>query len=415
MGTDGKQATLTRPVRPSSGLALLGPAFVAAVAYVDPGNVATNVTAGARYGYTLAWVVVSANLMAVLVQYLSAKLGVVTERSLAAHLATRLSRSGRLAFWVQAEAVAIATDLAEVVGGALALNLLFGLPLVLGAVITAAVAVLVLRAGDRHGQVRLERVVMAFLLVVAVGFLAGLVVDAPSGAALAAGLEPSFDGADSVLLASGIVGATVMPHAIYLHSGLTTRRHAEARLRSSTSALLRATRTDVVLALLMAGVLNLALLVVAATSLAGRPGTDTLDGAHAAIDERLGPVVAVLFAVALLASGLASTAVGSAAGAELMGSLLGRRIPLLARRVATLVPAVVVLAAGADPTRTLVVSQVVLSLGIPFALVPLVWLTARASVMGAHRNRPVTTVCAVGVAGVVVALNLGLLGLTVVG
>ena len=367
-------------------LVLLGPAFVAAVAYVDPGNVATNVTAGARFGYTLVWVVVLANAMAVLVQYLSAKLGMVTGASLATHVGRRLRRGPRLAYWLQAEAIAIATDLAEVVGGAIALNLLFDLPLLLGAVITATISILILRIGDVRGQSALERVIVMFLMLIAVGFLAGLFVNPPEPGALVGGLIPRFDGADSVLLASGIIGATVMPHVIYLHSSLTVTRLGDRGKNVSLRDLLSATRVDVVLALLLAGLLNLTLLVVAAAGLQGLPGTDTLNGAHAVVSSELGAGVALLFAVALLGSGLASTSVGSAAGAEVMQGLLGLRIPMIARRIITVIPALVVLALGAEPSGALVVSQVLLSLGIPFALIPLVRLTSKPEVMGEHVN-----------------------------
>ena len=403
---------LVRPRVPR--FALLGPAFIAAVAYVDPGNVATNVTAGAQFGYTLVWVVVLANVMAVLVQYLSAKLGMITGRSLAQQLGERLPRRARIAYWLQAEAIAIATDLAEVVGGAIALYLLFDLPLPLGAVITAVVAVLVLRIGDRRGQHVLERVIVGFLALIAVGFLAGLVVAPPSPGPLAEGLIPSFEGSESVLLASGIIGATVMPHVIYLHSSLTRDRLGRRGEDLSVRQLLSATRTDVVLALVVAGLLNLSLLVVAGSALFGLPGTESLEGVHAVVTSELGAGVALLFAVSLLGSGLASTSVGSAAGAEVMDGLLGIRVPLLVRRVVTLIPALVVLLAGADPTRALVVSQVVLSMGIPFALIPLLVLTARRSVMGEHVNRVGTTVAACGVATIVVGLNLVLLWLTFV-
>ena len=393
-------------------LALLGPAFVAAVAYVDPGNVATNVTAGARFGYTLVWVVVMANAMAVLVQYLSAKLGMVTGASLATHVGRRLRRGPRLAYWLQAEAVAIATDLAEVVGGAIALNLLFDLPLLVGALITATISILILRIGDVRGQSALERVIVMFLMLIAVGFLAGLFVNPPEPGALAGGLIPRFDGPDSVLLASGIIGATVMPHVIYLHSSLTVTRLGDRGRNVSLRDLLSATRVDVVLALLLAGLLNLSLLVVAAAGLQGLPGTDTLNGAHAVVSSELGAGVALLFAVALLGSGLASTSVGSAAGAEVMQGLLGLRIPMILRRIITVIPALVVLALGAEPSGALVVSQVLLSLGIPFALIPLVRLTSDREVMGDHVNPRVLTVGAWVVASIVVALNLALLGLT---
>lgn len=393
-------------------IGLLGPAFIAAVAYVDPGNVATNVTAGAKFGYTLVWVVVMANVMAVLVQYLSAKLGMVTGQSLAGHMGEKLPRGPRIAYWLQAEAIAIATDLAEVVGGAIALYLLFDLPLVAGAIITAAVAMVILKIGDLRGQSTLERVIMAFLVMIAVGFMAGLFIDPPAVGPLSEGLIPTFEGAESVLLASGIIGATVMPHVIYLHSSLTTSRLGSRGEGKSMRELLAATRTDVVLALILAGLLNLSLLVVAATSLDGLPGTDTLQGVHAVVTSELGAGVALLFAVALLGSGLASTSVGSAAGAEVMQGLLGVRLPVLVRRVVTLVPALVLLALGAEPSRALVVSQVVLSIGIPFALIPLVVLTARRSVMGDHVNKRGTTVAACVVAAIVIALNVSLLWLT---
>ena len=393
-------------------MSLLGPAFVAAVAYVDPGNVATNVTAGARFGYTLVWVVVLANAMAVLVQYLSAKLGMVTGGSLATHVGRRLSRGPRLAYWLQAEAVAIATDLAEVVGGAIALNLLFDLPLLLGAVITATISILILRIGDVRGQSTLERVIVMFLMLIAVGFLAGLFVNPPDPGLLAGGLVPAFEGSDSVLLASGIIGATVMPHVIYLHSSLTVTRLGDRGKNVSLRDLLSATRADVVLALLLAGLLNLSLLVVAAAGLQGLPGTDTLNGAHAVVSSELGAGVALLFAVSLLGSGLASTSVGSAAGAEVMHGLLGVRIPMITRRIITVIPALVVLALGAEPSGALVVSQVLLSLGIPFALIPLVRLTSSPAVMGEHVNPRGLTAAAWVVASIVVALNLALLGLT---
>jgi manganese transport protein len=406
-------AMLTSVRRPRLGL--LGPAFVAAVAYVDPGNVATNVTAGSRFGYTLVWVVVMANVMAVLVQYLSAKLGMVTGKSLATHVGERLRRGPRIAFWLQAESIAVATDLAEVVGGAIALNLLFDLPLVAGAIVTAAVAMLVLRIGDVRGQSALERVIMGFLALIAVGFMAGLFIDPPAAGPLAQGLVPSFEGSESVLLASGIIGATVMPHVIYLHSSLTTARLGARGDGHSVRELLSATRIDVVLALVLAGVLNLSLLVVAATSLDGFSDTDTLEGVHRVVTSELGAGVALLFAVALLGSGLASTSVGSAAGAEVMHGLLGIRLPVLLRRVVTLVPALVVLALGAEPSRALVVSQVILSIGIPFALVPLMVLTARRDVMGEHVNTRATTAAAGVVTAIVIALNVSLLWLTFAG
>lgn len=392
---------------------LLGPAFIAAVAYVDPGNVATNVTAGSRFGYTLVWVVVMANLMAMLVQYLSAKLGMVTGKSLTTHLGEMMPTVPRVAYWLQAEAIAMATDVAEIVGGAIALNLLFDLPLVLGAVITAVISMIVLRIGDARGQSALERIIMGFLALIAVGFTAGLFINVPDGADLAGGLVPMFKGSDSVLLASGIIGATVMPHVIYLHSSLTVDKLGVRGEHLSVRELLSATKVDVVLALILAGILNLSLLVVAAANLEGLPGTDTLNGVHDVVTSELGAGVALLFAVSLLGSGLASTSVGCAAGAEVMKGLLRRQVPLLARRTVTVIPALVILALGAEPSHVLIASQVMLSIGVPFALVPLVWLTSRHSVMGVHTSRLFVTVAASVVAIIIIALNFVLLGLTI--
>lgn len=400
--------------------ALLGPAFVAAIAYVDPGNVATNTSAGARYGYLLLWVVVVANLMACLVQFLSAKLGLVTGRSLPEAMRERLDAHGRagtiarVGFWGQAEVVAMATDLAEVLGGAIALNLLFDLPLLVGGLITGVVSTVLLLIQDRRGQRRFEQVVTAMLVVLAVGFVAGLFVAPPDPAGLAAGLVPRFAGTDSVLLAAGVLGATVMPHAVYLHSALARDRHGSPAAGAERRSLLNVTKVDVVLALLVAGAVNAAMMMLGATALGGGD-TDTLQGVHATLDVVVGPVVATMFAVGLLLSGLASTSVGCYAGSVIMGGLLRTRVPLLVRRVVTLVPAVALLATGADPTLALILSQVVLSFGIPFAVVPLVWLTARRTVMGDDANHPVTTTVAAVVAAGIVVLNAVLVVLTVTG
>ena len=404
---------------------LLGPAFVAAIAYVDPGNVAANLTAGARYGYLLVWVLVAANAMAVLVQYLSAKLGVVTGRSLPEVLGASLRRPARLAYWAQAEVVAAATDLAEVIGGAIALHLLFGVPLLVGGIITGVVSLLVLSIQQRRGQRAFEAVVTSLLLVLTVGFCAGLFFAPPDGGAVLGGLVPRLEGTGSLLLAASMLGATVMPHAIYLHSALARdRRRHDAAVRerqgvgltgASTRRLLAATRWDVVCALVLAGGVNIAMLLVAAANLPGRSGTDTIEGAHAAIGSTLGAGVALLFAIGLLASGLASSSVGAYAGAEIMAGLLRVRFPLLGRRLVTLLPAVLLLATGVSPTWLLVISQVVLSFGIPFAAVPLVVLTRRESLLGTHRNALVTQVVAWVFAGVIVVLNVALLSLTLAG
>lgn len=398
---------------PARLLLLLGPAFVAAIAYVDPGNVAANLTAGARYGYLLVWVLVAANAIAVFVQYQSAKLGIVTGRSLPELLGERLGTTSRRAYWVQAELVAAATDIAEVIGGAIALNLLFGLPLPLGGLIVGVVAIGILAIQSRRGQRPFEAVTLGLLAVIAVGFLAGLFVSPVNWTEAAAGLVPRFDGAPTVLLAAGMLGATVMPHAIYLHSALARDRHGAGggRIR----ILLKATRLDVLLALVLAGAVNIAMLLVAAASLRGVAGTDTIAGAHAAISAALGPAVGVVFAIGLLASGLASTSVGSYAGATIMGGLLRLRVPLLTRRIVTVVPAVVILALGVDPTWALVLSQVFLSLGIPFAMIPLLRLTGSRAVMGEHADRLWVRIAGGAVAGLVVLLNLALVALTVAG
>jgi manganese transport protein len=395
-------------------MALFGPAFVAAIAYVDPGNVATNVTAGAVYGYLLVWVVVLANTMACLVQYLSAKFGLATGATLPESLRDRLANRGRLAYWLQAEVVAMATDLAEVLGGAIALNILFDLPLLLGGVITAVVSTAMLLVQDRRGQRAFERVITTLLVIIAVGFFAGLFVEPPPVGAVIGGLVPAFDGAGSVLLAAGMLGATVMPHAVYLHSALARDRHGRPS-PTQLPKVLRATRFDVGAAMLLAGAVNLAMLLVAATSLGGSADELSLQAAHDAVGQSLGGVVAAMFAIGLLASGLASTSVGCYAGAVVMAGLLRRSIPLLLRRVITMVPAVVILALGVDPTLALVISQVVLSFGLPFVLIPLVLLTRSRAVMGPAANHPVTTVVAVVVVALVIALNLTLIWLTLTG
>jgi manganese transport protein len=396
------------------GWYLLGPAFVAAIAYVDPGNVAANVSAGARFGFLLVWVIMLANGMAGLVQYLSAKLGLVTGRSLPEALGDRMPGRSRLAFWAQAELVAMATDLAEVVGGSLALRLLFGLPLLVGGVITGIVSLLLLLVQDRRGQRMFERVITGLLLIIAIGFLTSLFVNPPPIEDIAGGVVPRFHGAESVLLATAILGATVMPHAVYLHSGLARDRHGHPHGRRR-ALLLRVTKWDVVLAMVVAGAVNLAMLLVAATNLHGRDNTDTIEGAHAAVRDTLGPTVALFFAIGLLASGLASTSVGAYAGAMIMDGLLHRSIPLLLRRLITLVPALAILASGLDPTRALVLSQVVLSFGIPFALIPLVRLTSDRAVMGSDRNHLVTTMLGWVVAGLITLLNIELVYLTATG
>jgi manganese transport protein len=398
-----------------TGWYLLGPAFVAAIAYVDPGNVAANVTAGAQFGFSLLWVIVIANVMAALVQYLSAKLGLVTGRSLPEAIGVQLSRPARLAFWAQAEIVAMATDVAEVIGGAIALNLLFHLPLLLGGTITGMVSLLLLRIQDRRGQQLFERVITGLLLLIAIGFTASFFVATPPPGAVIGGLVPQFRGKESVLLAAAILGATVMPHAVYLHSGLARDRHGHPDPGPHRRRLLRVTRLDVGLAMVVAGGVNAAMLLVAALNMKGRGGVGSIEAAYTAVHDTVSPMIAVFFAIGLLVSGLASASVGAYAGAMIMQGLVHRSIPMLVRRLVTLAPALLILALGFNPTRTLVLSQVVLSFGIPFALLPLVRLTSDRALMGIDANHRVTT--AVGwVIGVMISLlNAVLIILTVSG
>ena len=397
-----------------STVALLGPAFVAAIAYVDPGNVAANLTAGAEYGYLLVWVLVAANLIAVLVQYLSSKLGLVSGKSLPSLLGDRLSRRSRLAYWSQAEIVAIATDLAEVIGGAIALKILFDLPLLLGGIIVGVVSLFLLSIQSTRGQRPFETVIIALLAIIAIGFLAGLVVGDVNWGQAAGGIVPRLEGTNSVVLAASMLGATVMPHAIYLHSALSVDRHGSAS-RASIPRLLRASRWDVVLSLVIAGSVNIAMLLLAAASLRGQDGTDTIEGAHSVVTANLCEVVGLFFGIGLLASGLASSAVGSYAGASIMQGLLRLDVPIVWQRAVTMIPALIVLAIGADPTWSLVLSQVVLSLGIPFAMIPLVRLTMDRSVMGRYANSRGITIAAIAASGLIIVLNVVLLVLLALG
>ncbi|MFD7846400.1 Nramp family divalent metal transporter [Nocardia sp. NPDC059764] len=415
MSTSVADKSSTPFQRARSASVLLGPAFVAAIAYVDPGNVASNISAGAQYGYLLVWVVVMANIMAGLVQFLSAKLGLVTGRSLPEVVRAKAGRWVRLSYWAQAETVAVATDLAEVVGGAIALNLLFGLPLMVGGIITGFVSMILLLIQNHRGQRPFERVITGLLGIIAIGFLASVVISPPSASGTVGGLVPRFADSGSVLLAAAMIGATVMPHVVYLHSGMARDRHGHPEVGAARNRLLRITRYDVALAMLLAGTVNLAMLLMAAKTLRGREGVDTIEGAHAAVQDVLGPVAGLLLAVGLLASGLASTSVGAYAGAMIMQGLLHRHVPLVVRRVITLIPALVVLAVGIDPTRALIISQVVLSFGIPFALIPLVRFTSDPELMGENVNHRVTTGLAWLVAAVITTLNVVLIYLTATG
>jgi manganese transport protein len=379
---------------------------VAAVAYVDPGNFATNVSAGAKYGFLLVWVVLAANLMAMLVQYLSAKVGVATGKNLPELCREHFPRAVSWGLWAQAEVIAISTDLAEFVGAAIALNLLFGVPPFVAGLMTAVVAFGVLALQTR-GYRKFEVAIAALLGIVLLGFIYDLLQVHVDAGAFASGFIPGFSGTDSILLAVGILGATVMPHVVYLHSALTQNR-VKAEDDDERRELMRFQKLDVVIALTVAGIINMTMLVVAAGLFHsnGRTGVDSLEGAHSELGTLVGGGAALAFAVALLASGLSSSSVGTYAGQVVMQGFINRRIPLFLRRAITMAPALIVLALGLDPTKTLVISQVVLSFGIPFALVPMILLTSRKRVMGALVNQRQTTVLASFVAFVIIALNL---------
>jgi manganese transport protein len=395
-------------------LGLLGPAFVAAVAYIDPGNFATNFTAGAKVGYALVWVVVVANAMAMLVQYQSAKLGVVTGLDLPEVCREHFPRSVSRSLWVQAELVAMATDLAEFVGAAIGLNLIFGVPLFPAGLLTAVVAFIIL-ALEQRGHRRFELAIVALLAIVLLGFIYDLAVVGASPGGIAGGLKPTFPDSNAVLIAAGIVGATVMPHVVYLHSALTKNR-LPTRDDGERRTLLRFQRIDVLIALGLAGLINLAMMFVAASLFhtAGDSATvDSLQGAHAELGRLAGGAAALAFAVALLASGLSSSSVGTYAGQVVMQGFIRRRIPLFARRALTMLPSLLVLGVGLPATESLVASQVLLSFGIPFSLIPLALVTARRDIMGVYANRPTTTVAMWTIAATISGLNVFLVVRTV--
>jgi len=394
----------------------LGPAFIACVAYIDPGNFATNMAGGARFGYQLLWVIVAANLMAMLIQSMSAKLGIATGKNLPEVCRDRFPRPVSFGLWIQAEVIAMATDLAEFLGAALGLNLLFGIPLFLAGVITGVVAFGIL-ALQARGFRRLEAVIAGLVGMIVLSFATQVFLAKPHAADVASGLKPTFSGRESVLLAVGILGATVMPHVIYLHSALTQHRLVgatdEARRR-----IFRFELVDVVVAMGIAGAINAAMLVTAAAVFHTRGLLDigaNLGEAYDGLGVHLGSHANILFGIGLLASGLSSSSVGTLSGQVVMQGFIERQIPLFLRRSVTMIPALFVLAIGVDPSRSLVISQVVLSFGIPFALVPLVLFCADRELMGALVNRRATSVLAVVVAAVIVTLNVFLLGQTITG
>ncbi len=391
-------------------LPFLGPAFIASVAYIDPGNYATNIQGGAQFGYTLLWVIVASNLMAMLLQTLSAKLGIATGKNLAEQCRANFSRPVVWAMWVLMELVAMATDLAEFLGAALGFNLLFGIPLWLAGFLTAVTTFLILGL-EKRGFRPLEAVITALVGIVAVSYLLETVMDKPAWQdVLYHSVVPQFSGSESVLLATGILGATVMPHAIFLHSALTQRR-VDAHQPDQLRRLFHFEVIDVGLAMGLASLINAAMLIMAASTFhqQGLQDVGTIEEAYRTLQPLLGSAASGIFAVSLLASGLSSSSVGTMAGQVIMQGFLDWHIPPWVRRLVTMVPSLVVIAIGLDPTRTLVISQVVLSFGLPFAIIPLIMFTQRRDIMGVLVNRRITTLLSSLIAAIIIALNVYLL------
>jgi manganese transport protein len=388
----------------------LGPAFIASVAYIDPGNYATNIEGGAQFGYTLLWVIVASNLMAMLLQTLSAKLGIATGKNLAEQCRANFPRPVVRAMWVLMELVAMATDLAEFLGAALGFNLLFGIPLWLAGILTAIATFLILGLENR-GFRPLEAVITSLVGVVAVSYLIETVMDRPMwGDVLYHSVVPQFAGPESVLLATGILGATVMPHAIFLHSALTQKRIGASE-PEQLRRLFRFEVIDVGVAMGLASLINAAMLIMAASTFhqQGLHNVGTIEEAYRTLQPLLGSAASWVFAISLLASGLSSSSVGTMAGQVIMQGFLDWHIPVWIRRLVTMVPSLVVIMVGLEPTRTLVISQVVLSFGLPFAVIPLIMFTRRRDLMGVLVNHRMTTILAGLIAAVIIALNIYLL------
>src|SRR5215210_6963889 len=394
----------------------LGPAFVAAVAYVDPGNFATNIAGGAQFGYLLLWVILTSNLMAMLIQSMSAKLGIATGKNLPEVCRERFPKPVSLGLWVQAEIIAMATDLAEFIGAALALNLLFGIPLFPAGLLTAVGAFAILEL-QRRGFRPLEAAITGMVGVIVIAFAFQIFEAQPEGERVLAGLfTPQFAGTESVLLAAGILGATVMPHVIYLHSALTQRR-VVGRTEEEKKKIFRFELVDVVIAMAIAGTINASMLIMAAALFYTSGVTDVgdIDVAFEQLGVQVGSTSAILFGVALLASGFSSSSVGTMAGQVVMQGFINRRIPLFLRRLITMAPALAILAIGLNPSRALVLSQVVLSFGIPFALIPLLIFCRNRNIMGVLTNHRLTTAIATIVVTLIVSLNVFLLYQTFLG
>lgn len=388
----------------------LGPAFIASIAYVDPGNFATNIQGGSAFGYTLLWVILVSNVMAMLLQTLSAKLGIATGNNLAEHCRNNFSKPTVYAMWVLMEIVAMATDLAEFLGTAIGFNLLFGFPLIIGGILTAICTFLILGL-ERYGFRPLEIAITVMLTIIAGSYLLETILDKPEFKTLLYhSFVPQFSGTESILLAAGILGATVMPHAIFLHSALTQQR-ISVKNPKKLRKLFHYEILDVTIAMGIASLVNMAMLIMSASTFYqhGFTHVATIEDAHMTLQPLLGKAASWIFAVSLLASGLSSSTVGTSAGQVMMQGFLHRRIPVWLRRLITILPSLVVIIIGLNPTRTLVVSQVVLSFGLPFAIIPLIIFTRKKELMGILVNKKITTFIAVIIAALIVALNIYLI------
>jgi len=397
-------------------LPFLGPAFIASVAYMDPGNFATNIQGGAQFGYTLLWVIMASNLMAMLIQALSAKLGIATGQNLAELCRTHFSSRTVIFLWIMMEVVAMATDLAEFLGAALGFNLLFGIPLWAAGLLTAVTTFIILGL-ERYGFRPLEAVITGLVGVISVSYLIETILDKPDwGQVLYHSVVPQFAGSESVLLATGILGATVMPHVIFLHSSLMQDRIVTDK-PEQMRRLFRFEVIDVVIAMGLAGLINAAMLLMAAATFhqAGYTTVGTIEEAHLTLTPLLGSAASWVFAISLLASGLSSSSVGTMSGQVVMQGFLHRKIPVWIRRAATMVPSLIVIFLGLEPTRTLVISQVVLSFGLPFAIIPLILFTVRRDIMGVLVNGRLTSVLISAIAVLIILLNLFLLYQTLFG
>lgn len=406
----GKKSLLARI------LPFMGPAFIASVAYVDPGNFATNISAGAQFGYLLLWVILASNLMAMLIQALSAKLGIATGKNLAEHCRLRYRRSVVFGLWVLMELVAMATDLAEFLGAAVGFNLLFGIPLWAAAVLTGMTTFIIL-ALERYGFRSMEAVITSFVSVIAISYIVEIFLGKPDWGQVAQHtVIPEFNGPSSILLGAGILGATVMPHAIYLHSSLTQNR-VVVREPELLKKLFHYEIVDVVVAMGVASMVNGAMLIMSAATFhaQGTMHIGTLEEAYRTLEPLLGRAASWVFAISLLFSGLSSASVGTMAGQIIMQGFMDFEIPVWLRRLITMVPSIAIIALGIDPTKALVISQVLLSFGLPFAIIPLISFTSDKRLMGVLVNKKATKILAILVAGIIIALNVYLLSVTFMG